>query len=113
MVGGLGVVLGSACTPMLPFGSDGGWSWGYTPLDKNKKMTLRGLGLFNGVVSVAGIWLLRSGTFLGCTNSAVDRCWAEERAAMPVALPARLVHPARHYCASRLGNIASARGFVL
>ena len=80
-------------------------------------MTLSGLGsslgLFSGCVSVAGIWLLRSGTFLGCTNSAVDRCWAEERAAMPVALPARLVHPARHYGASRLGNIASARGFVL
>ena len=53
------------------------------------------------------------GVLFGVANGFTGCCWCAVRAAMPVAVSACLVHPARRYGASGLAVGAGARGCVL
>ena len=77
-----------------------------------------GVGEWLGVVQrvLLARWHLGAssrGVVWGCTHSISGGCRCAVRAAMPVAMPARLVHPAPHYGASGLSLVASTHGCVL
>ena len=110
---GLGIVMGYAGAPTLPCASGGGWSRGCAQLGVPFGGPGRGWVVSGGCFSSVGAWVLCLGVWFGGPRRIRGGCWCAVRAAMPVAMPAWLVHPARLYGASGIRLGAGAHGCVL